>query len=40
LLLRLGFGERFGGLGAGLAERCLALLLVGELVGGLDVLAD
>ena len=40
LLLRLGFGEGFGGLGAGFGERGLAVLLVGQLVGGVDVLAD
>ena len=40
LLLRVGFGERLGGLDARFGERDLALLLVGQLVGGLDVLAD
>ena len=40
LLLRLGFGEGFAGLGAGGVERGPALRLVGQLVGGVDVLAD
>jgi hypothetical protein len=40
LLLRVGLGERFGRLGAGFGERGLAVLLAGQLVGGLDVLAD
>ena len=40
LLLRVGFGERFGGLVARGGERGRALRLVGQLVGGVDVLAD
>ncbi len=40
LLLRVAFGERLGGLGARGGERDLALLLVGQLVGGLDIVAD
>ena len=40
LLLRVGFGEGFLGLVAGVVERGRALRLVGQLVGGLDVLAD
>ena len=40
LLLRVGVGEGFLGLVAGGVERGRALRLVGQLVGGLDVLAD
>ena len=40
LLLRVGFGERLGGLVARGVERGRALRLVGQLVGGLDVGAD
>src|SRR6185437_3651053 len=40
LLLRVSFGERGRRFLARGGERGLALLLVGELVGGLDVLAD
>ena len=40
LLLRVAFGECFGGLGAGSIQRGRALGLVGELVGGVDILAD